>query len=63
MYQADLRIDHGNSGGPAFSSKDQAVIGIIDEIGGGQSAFAYILPAKYIIEFLDKTGVKYNKIK
>jgi len=63
MYQGDIRIDRGNSGGPVFRSKDGAVLGLAVEMQNSSSAFAYFIPAKYITEFLDKSHVRYARSK
>lgn len=58
IYQADLRINPGESGGPVFRVKDGAVIGIVIEYSG--NGIANIVPAKYITAFLTKFGANWQ---
>jgi S1-C subfamily serine protease len=55
VYEADLRTNPGNSGGPVFRKEDGSVIGTSVATGpAGQNSvgLTIIIPAKYITEFL-----------
>jgi S1-C subfamily serine protease len=70
-YWADMRVNHGNSGGALFSAKSGKVVGMIDAFEGVgvevnhtsnpviqyNSGIAYIIPALDIAEFLKKNSV------
>lgn len=63
VYRLDLTTTFGDSGGPAFRSKNQAVIGMV--VGGQGSAggggwTATIIPSHYITELLDKNHVTWK---
>jgi S1-C subfamily serine protease len=53
----DVRINHGNSGGPAYSDKDGKIIGYAVEYKlaqeGGNSGLAVIIPAHEIATALE----------
>jgi S1-C subfamily serine protease len=57
----DLRANHGDSGGPAFNSKDGRVIGFVDEgyaaSDGQYSGLTSIIPIRQILNLLPKTEV------
>jgi len=56
--EADMNIDHGMSGGPATNS-DGFVIGIVNAMGGSSdnpSAFAFLISADTILQFLKSRG-------
>ena len=56
--EADMNIDHGMSGGPATNS-DGFVVGIVNAMGGSSdnpSAFAFLISADTILEFLKSRG-------
>ena len=66
-YLGDFTANGGNSGGPVYRVKDGAVIGVcvaarlVPIVGGqgGQTAgITVISPAKYVVELLDRNGVK-----
>lgn len=57
VYWADLRINPGNSGGPVFRMKDHSVIGVAIEAWG---SLGIIVPAKYVVEFLEAHGIKFG---
>jgi S1-C subfamily serine protease len=60
VIQADLRINPGNSGGPLFRLADQAVLGIIVEVGPFTGGLATVIPSKYLTAFLDQYGIKWD---
>ncbi len=59
VYWADLKINPGNSGGPIFGMKDHAVLGIAVQTLG---SLGVVVPAKYIIQFLDARGIKFRAV-
>lgn len=63
IYQADLRINPGNSGGPVFRESDQALIGIVVEIGPDRGGLGIIVPAKEITAFLSSMGIAWTAPK
>jgi S1-C subfamily serine protease len=58
VYEVDLRMNPGNSGGPVFRSSDQAVIGVDVQTFGNLSA---IVPAKFVAAFLDANKTSWQK--
>ncbi len=63
VYRLDMTATSGNSGGPAFRSNNQQVIGMIIEVlgntnGGGWTATA--IPSHYITEMLDKDNIPWK---
>ena len=63
-YTLDLRINHGNSGGPLFSTDDGSVLGIIVEISPTtiENGVAFAVPAKYIAVLLDKSKIPWVSV-
>jgi len=57
IYQVDLRLNPGNSGGPVFRMQDQAVLGMVVESKG---SLGIVVPAKYIAEFLKAHGIQWS---
>lgn len=57
VYTLDLRVDHGDSGSPVLSSKDQTVIGMIVETRG---SLAKAVPSKYIAALLDSNHIPWT---
>lgn len=57
IYQVDLRLNPGNSGGPVFRMQDQAVLGMAVELKGN---LGIVVPAKYIAEFLKAHGIQWS---
>jgi len=59
LYLADMHVNPGNSGGPVFSVTDGSVIGVcVATITG--AGLSFVVPAKYVIELLNKNHVKWN---
>ena len=64
VYLVDMRINHGNSGGPVFSLPNGKVVGLVDafetasveEVNAAHynSGIGCIIPARYIAELLQK---------
>lgn len=57
IYQVDLRLNPGNSGGPVFRMHDQAVLGMAVESKG---SLGIVVPAKYIAEFLKAHRIQWS---
>jgi len=55
LIQSDVAITHGNSGGPAFSDRGEA-IGIATA-GAEQQGFNFLVPINTAMEFVRQTGV------
>jgi S1-C subfamily serine protease len=76
-YLADLRVNHGNSGGPVYSISSGAVIGVCQafELADVEamnvpsvhvplvynSGISLFVPARYIAELLKKNNVKWSQ--
>jgi S1-C subfamily serine protease len=58
VYDVDLRMNPGNSGGPVFRSSDQAVIGLDVQTFGN---LATIVPSKFVARFLDANKISWQK--
>jgi S1-C subfamily serine protease len=62
LYLADISINHGNSGGPAYNDVDGRVIGVVTDYRtapeGDNSRLAVIVPIQRVLELL--TTVKAN---
>jgi S1-C subfamily serine protease len=56
-YWADLRANPGNSGGPVFRTRDQAVVGMVVQ---GKGSLGVVVPAKYVSEFLKAHGIQWS---
>jgi S1-C subfamily serine protease len=65
VYQVDLRINPGDSGGPVFRVSDESVMGMaIEEIaGGGAGGLGIAIPAKFVTAFLKSQGVPFTLAK
>jgi S1-C subfamily serine protease len=57
IYWADLRLNPGNSGGPVFRPRDQAMVGMVVEVKG---SLGVLVPAKYVSEFLTAHGIQWR---
>lgn len=72
FYIADMRVNHGNSGGPVYDAASGEVIGICSEMGlaplelvgnkqdfqrGYNSGFAIIVPIRYATGLFAKHGI------
>jgi S1-C subfamily serine protease len=61
LYLGDISVNHGNSGGPAYSDKDGSVIGCVTEYRPapeGNSRLTVIVPIQRVLDLL--TRVKQN---
>jgi S1-C subfamily serine protease len=59
IYIADAAVNPGNSGGPAYLIHGVRVIGVaVAKQGEG---FAYIVPARYVVDLLRKNGVTWSE--
>ena len=56
----DAQVLPGNSGGPLVSHNQKAVVGMVSLIVGGQGLYGLnaALPVEYIIDFLQKNGLR-----
>lgn len=77
LYLADLRVNHGNSGGPVYSARSGAVIGVcvafeladiesrnLPEAGSllkYNAGISVIVPALYVSNLLKKNGLKWQE--
>lgn len=59
VYNADLRINFGNSGGPVFRLSDQAVIGVSVE---GLGSLGILVPSKYVVAFLKSQNIALSEV-
>jgi S1-C subfamily serine protease len=59
IIQSDVAITHGNSGGPAFNDRGEA-IGIATA-GAEQQGFNFLVPINTSMEFVRQTGVTPNR--
>lgn len=50
--QIDAAINHGNSGGPALSTRSKKVIGIAFQVLGNAESIGYIIPLPIVASFL-----------
>lgn len=57
----DIRIDHGNSGGPIVRESDGMVIGIVHSIGLTQGYLTQIIPARQIRQYLDSQKIPWAR--
>jgi S1-C subfamily serine protease len=61
VIRLDLRANPGSSGGPIFSSSNQSVIGLADEVSGLPGGWiAIAVPSVYITDLLTKNGVSWK---
>jgi S1-C subfamily serine protease len=55
LYLADVQVNHGNSGGPAYRDSDGAVIGLVVEYRPapeGNSRLTVIVPIRRVLDLL-----------
>ena len=59
IYIADAAVNPGNSGGPVYLIQGVRVIGVaVAKQGEG---FAYIVPARYVVDLLRRNGVTWSE--